>query len=62
MPDYSDIPLVRFSQPELYQVIPWIHFEAQNMCKPPWHMELALILQDKVVQYVAAMFMWFHHW
>ena len=43
VPDYSDVPLVRFSQPELYQVVPWIHFEAQNMCKPPWRTKLALI-------------------
>ena len=47
IPDYSDIPLVGFSQPELHQVVPWICFEAQNMCEPPWHTELALIHQDK---------------
>ena len=35
IPDYSDIPLVGFSQPELYQVVPWICFEAQNMCESP---------------------------
>ena len=47
--DYLDIPLVGFSQPELHQVVAWIHFEAQNMCEPPWYMEFALICQDKVV-------------
>ena len=57
-----DIPLVGFSQLELYQVVPWIHFKTQNMCEPPWCMELALIHQDKEVQYLAAMFTWFHHW
>ena len=49
VPDYSDIPLVGFSQLVLYQVMLWIHFEAQNMCEPPWHTELALIWQDEVV-------------
>ena len=47
--DYLDIPLVGFSQLELYQVVPWICFEAQNMCKPPWCTELALIQQDEEV-------------
>ena len=36
IPDYSDAPLVGFSQPELHQVILWIHFVAQSMCKPLW--------------------------
>ena len=62
VPDYSDMPLSRFSQPELHQVIPWIRFKAQNMYEPPWCTELALIRQDEIVQYVAAMFMWFHRW
>ena len=34
IPDYSDVPLVGFSRPELHQVILWIHFEAQSMCEP----------------------------
>ena len=62
MSDYSDIPLVGFSQPELYQVMPWLCFEAENMCEPPWCMALALIWWDEVVRYVAAMFTWFCHW
>ena len=36
IPDYLDIPLVGLNQLELHQVVPWIHFKAQNMCKPPW--------------------------
>ena len=32
------------------------------MCEPPWCTELALIKQDEIVQYVAAMFMWFCCW
>ena len=43
IPDYSDAPLVGFSLPELHQVIPWICFEAQSMCKPQWQTELAQI-------------------
>ena len=62
IPDYWDIPLVRFSEPELYQVVPWFFFKAQNMCEPPWHKELALIHQDEEVQYLTAMFTWFCHW
>ena len=27
--------LVGFSQLEMYHVVPWICFEAQNMCEPP---------------------------
>ena len=61
-PDYSDVPLVRFSPPELYQVVPWIHFEAQNMCEPLWCTELALIRKDEMVRYMAAMFTWFCCW
>ena len=34
VPDYSYVPLVGFSQPELHQVVPWICFEAQSMSKP----------------------------
>ena len=48
-PDYADVPLNRFRHPELHQVFPWIRFEAQNMCKPPWRTELALISQDEIV-------------
>ena len=62
VPDYSDVPLSRFCQLELHQVIPWICFKAQNMCEPPWCTELALIRQDKIMQYMAAMFTWFRCW
>ena len=40
IPDYLDVPLVGFSRPELHQVIPWVCFEAQNMCEPLWWTEL----------------------
>ena len=62
VPDYSDVPLVGFSQPKLHQVILWIRFEAQSMCEPLWRMELAQIQQDEEIHYLAAMFTWFHHW
>ena len=32
------------------------------MCEPSWRTDLALIMQDEIVQYVAAMFMWFRRW
>ena len=48
-PDYANVPLSGFCHPELHQVIPWIRFEAQNMCEPPWRIELALIRQDEIV-------------
>ena len=32
------------------------------MCEPPWRTELALIKQDEIVRYVAAMFTWFRRW
>ena len=48
VPDYSDMLLSGFRRPELHQVIPWICFEAQNMCEPPWCTELALIRQDEI--------------
>ena len=34
-PDHKDAPLVRYTRPDLCQVIPWIHFEAQSMMEPP---------------------------
>ena len=43
-------------------MVPWICFEALNMCEPPWCTELALIHQDEEVQYLAVMFTWFCHW
>ena len=57
--DYSDVPLVGFSRPELHQVILWVHFEAQSMCEPLWQMELAQIQQDEEICYLTAMFTWF---
>ena len=58
-PDYKDVPLVRYTKPDLSQVIPWIRFEAQSMMAPPWRTELAKIKQDDDVQYITAMFVWF---
>ena len=34
--DYTDVPLVGFTRPDLSQVFPWVKFEAQSMCEPPW--------------------------
>ena len=45
-PDYSDVPLVGFTRPDLSRVLPWERFEAQNMGEPPWRMELAQIQKD----------------
>ena len=58
-PDYKDAPLVRYTMPDLSQVIPWICFEAQSMMEPPWQTELAKIKHDDDVGYVTAMFVWF---
>ena len=33
-PDYKDALLIGYKRPDLSEVIPWIHFEAQNMMKP----------------------------
>ena len=33
-PDYEDAPLAGYMRPDLSQVIPWIHFEAQSMMEP----------------------------
>ena len=41
VPDYSDIPLVGFSRPELHQVVPWVCFKAESMYEPLWQVELA---------------------
>ena len=48
-PDYSDVPLVRFTRPDLSPVFPWVKLEAQNMGEPPWRMELAQIQKDEEV-------------
>ena len=42
-PDYTDVPMVGFTRPDLSQVFPWVKFEAQSMCEPPCRMELAQI-------------------
>ena len=59
-PDYKDAPLIGYKRPDLSEVIPWIHFEAQNMMEPPWQTEMASIKQDKNIRYIAAMFVWFN--
>ena len=43
IPDYSDVPLVGFTRPDLTRVLPWVRNEAQNMCNPPWRMESSQI-------------------
>ena len=62
MPDYTDVPLVGFTRLDLSQVFPWVKFEAQNMCEPPWRTELAQIQKDEEVRYIAAVFTWFQQW
>ena len=42
-PDYTDVPLVGFTRWDLSRVFPWVKFEAQSMCEPPWRTELAQI-------------------
>ena len=61
-PDYTDVPLVGFTRPDLSQVFPWVKFEAQSMCEPPWRTELAQIQKDEEVQYIATIFTWFQWW
>ena len=58
-PDYEDAPLIGCKRPDLSEVIPWIHFKAQNMMEPPWWTEMASIKQDKDIRYIAVMFVWF---
>ena len=58
-PDYSDVPLVWFTRPDLSQVFPWVKFEAQNMGEPPWRTELAQIQKDEEIQYITTIFTWF---
>ena len=61
-PDYTDVPLVGFTRPDLSRVFPWVKFEAQSMCESPWRMELAQIQKDEEVRYIAAVFTWFQQW
>ena len=48
-PDYSDVPLIGFTRPNLSQVFPWVKFEALSMGEPPWRMELAQIQKDEEI-------------
>ena len=48
-PDYSDVPLVGFTRPDLSRVFPWVKFKAKSMCEPPWRTELAQIQKDEEV-------------
>ena len=57
-PDYTDVPLVGFTRLDLSRVFPWVKFEAQSMCQPPWRTELAQIQKDEV-RYIATVFTWF---
>ena len=58
-PDYNDAPLIGYKKPDLLELIPWIHFKAQNMMEPPWWTEIASIKQDENIWYITAMFAWF---
>ena len=42
-PNYNDAKLVRYTQPSLVNVIPWIKYEAQNMSEPNFRQELQCI-------------------
>ena len=61
-PDYSDVPLVGFTRLDLTRVLPWVRFEAQNMCQPPWRMELSQIQKDEEIRCIDAIFTWFRWW
>ena len=61
-PDYTDVPLVGFTRPDLSQVFPWVKFKVQSICEPPWRMELAQIQKDEEVRYIATVFTWFQWW
>ena len=58
-PDYKDAPLIGYKRPDLSEVIPWIHFEAQNMMEPLWWTEMASIKQEENIRYIVVMFIWF---
>ena len=45
-PDYSDVPLVGFTRPDLSRVFPWVKFKAQSI---PWRTGLAQIQKDEEV-------------
>ena len=61
-PDYSDVPLVGFTRPDLSRVFPWVKFELQDMCEPPWRTELAQIQKDEEIRYITIVFTWFQQW
>ena len=61
-PDYTDVPLVGFTRLDLSQVFPWVKFEAQSICDPPWRTELAQIKKDEEVRYITTVFTWFQQW
>ena len=58
-PDYSDAELVRYTQPLLVNVIPWIRYKAQNMMEPTFRQELQCIKEVDHHQYIIAMIVWF---
>ena len=58
-PNYKDTQLIGYKRPDLSEVIPLIHFKAQNMMKPPWQTKMASIKQDENIRYIAVMFVWF---
>ena len=61
-PNHNDAELVRYTQPSLVNVIPWIKYEAQNMLEPSFRQELQCIKEVKHLQYIIVMIMWFQHW
>ena len=42
-PNYNNAELVRYMQPSLVNIIPWIRYEAQNMSEPSFRQELQCI-------------------
>ena len=59
-PDYSNTELVRYTQPPLVNIIPWIKYEAQNMVEPTFRQELQCIREVDHLRYIIALIVWFH--
>ena len=58
-PNSNNAELVRYTQPSLVNVIPWIKYEAQNMSEPSFKQELQCIKEVEHLRYIIAMIMWF---
>ena len=61
-PDYSDAELVKYTQPLLVNIIPWITYEAQNMSEPSFRQEFQCIKEVEHLRYIIAMIVWFCRW